>query len=306
VARLAIIIPHTGDVSALEDTLASVLANRPDDCEIIVVLARPYEDPYDVKGEVEFVTAQPQGGPVEAMNLGIRRARAPLIHVLRCGVEVEEGWADAAINRLRDPRVWAVAPLVVESENPARIVAAGVAYHVGGSVVPLAAGGAADSVGNRCRRVLAPHPAAAFYRKTTWESLGGFDPGLGDQLAWVDAGLALERCGLLTVLEPGCRVRASRRCAAPASAFRQALESEQLFWRWAGRLGRGRSVAAHALMLLGEAARGMLNLSVAPRTTGRLAGAWLAMRRRAPSRPDLRSLSPPPSANGSMPSSRAA
>lgn len=305
-ARLAIIIPHTGDVSALEDTLASVLANRPNDCEIIVVLSQPYEDPYDVKGEVEFVAGNPDCGPVGAINLGIQRSKSPLVHVLRCGVEVEEGWADAAIKRLRDPRISAVAPLVLDAGNPRRILAAGVSYHIGGSVVPLAAGKAVDVVGDHCRRVLAPHPAAAFYRKSTWESLGGFDPALGDQLTWVDAGLALESCGLLTVLEPRCRVRASRAWVAATSAFRQAVESEQLFWRWAGRLGRGRSLVAHALMILGEAARGVWNFSVATRAIGRLVGAWLAMSRRTDSRGELRRILPGPSASGSMASSRAA
>ena len=304
-ARLAIIIPHTGDVSALEDTLASVLANRPDDCEILVVLSQPYEDPYDVKGEVRFISGQPEDGPVGAMNLGIRQTKAPVIHLLHCGVEVEEGWAEAALVRLRDPRVAAVVPVVLDADNPDRVLAAGVAYHIGGSVVPLAAGKAVDSLGARCRRVLAPHLAAAFYRKSALESLGGFDPAVGE-LAWVDAGLALEHCGFLSVFEPGCRVRAARDFMPPSSAFRQGLESERLFWRWAGRLGRGRSLVAHALMAFGEAARGLWNLSAAPRMAGRLAGAWLAMSRTAASRRDLAKVLPPPSVSASMPSSRAA
>ncbi len=127
------------------------------------------------------------------------------------------------------------------------------------------------------KRVLSPHPAAAFYRKSAVEALGGFDPVVGDRLATIDAGLALERLGWGTVMEPGSRVLASRRCAPRAGVFRQAVEAERLFWRWAPILGRARSVTAHALLMIGEGTRGILNLSIVPRTAGRLAGACLAL-----------------------------
>jgi GT2 family glycosyltransferase len=276
VARLAIVIPYLGDVPALENTLASVLANRPDDAEIFVILLRPYEDPYDVKSEVGLIQGDPRGGVVGAVNLGICLASAPVIHVLLCGTEVPEGWAEAALARLASPRIAAVAPLLLDVDLPDRILAAGLAYHIGGEIVPLAAGRVACSAELCVRRVLAPHPAAAFYRKSAVEALGGFDPVVGDRLAGIDAGLALERLGLATLMEPASRVLASRRCVPRASVFRRAMEAERLFWRWAPILGRARSVAAHALLILGEAARGIFNLAIVPRIAGRLAGTCLA------------------------------
>ena len=39
--RLSIVIPMTTGPEPLEETLVSVLENRPDDCEIIAVIARP-------------------------------------------------------------------------------------------------------------------------------------------------------------------------------------------------------------------------------------------------------------------------
>ncbi len=276
-SRLAIIIPYLGDTPALENTLASVLANRPEDSEIFAVLLRPYEDPYEVKDEVRLVQGDPRGGVVGAVNHGIHLASAPVIHVLLCGTEVQEGWADAALARLADPRIAVVAPLVLDADVPSRIVAAGIAYHIGGAVVPLAAGLTANSAGLSVKRVLAPHPAAAFYRKSAVEILGGFDPAVGDRLAGIDAGLALEQLGWLTVMEPGSRVLAPPRSVPRAGAFRQAVEAERLFWRWAPILGRARSVAAHGLLMIGEGARGMLNLSIVPRSAGRLVGACLAL-----------------------------
>jgi len=57
VPRLAVVIPFEGNTKALEDTLVSVLENRPDDSEVLVVLGKPYQDPYALGDEVEFVAA---------------------------------------------------------------------------------------------------------------------------------------------------------------------------------------------------------------------------------------------------------
>ena len=50
-SRLSIVIPVLGSLDGLEDTLVSVLENRPADCQIVVVLNQPYDDPYDLKDE---------------------------------------------------------------------------------------------------------------------------------------------------------------------------------------------------------------------------------------------------------------
>jgi hypothetical protein len=46
VPRLSIIIPVLGSSTRLESTLVSVLENRPPDCEILVLLGAPYDDPF--------------------------------------------------------------------------------------------------------------------------------------------------------------------------------------------------------------------------------------------------------------------
>jgi hypothetical protein len=301
VTRLAIIIPHLGDVPSLETTLASVLANRPEDSEIFVVLLKPYKDPYEIEGEVQFVSGEPRGGLVGAVNLGVQLSSAPVIHVLMCGTEVKEGWADAALARLADPRIAAVAPLVLDAGDPARIVAAGLAYHVGGAILPLAEGREVSAVELSVKRVLAPHPAAAFYRRSAVEILGRFDAAVGGRWAGIDAGLMLQQLGWITVLEPCSRVTAPRLLALPAGAFRQALEAERFFWRWASILGRVSSLASHGLLVFGEGVRGLLNLSIVPRWAGRLVGGCLAAaapghRRRVKELQEMRSQSRPPAA----------
>ena len=63
--RLSIIIPVLGHSTRLDDTLVSVLENRPANCEIIVVHTEPYDDPYDLAGEVRFLEAR--AGPSAAI-----------------------------------------------------------------------------------------------------------------------------------------------------------------------------------------------------------------------------------------------
>jgi len=277
VSRLAIVIPYMGDSASLESTLASVLAHRPRACEVVVALARPYSDPYDIKSEVRFVAAAAGEGLAGAVNAGVRQSTAPVVHLLWCGAEVSEGWSDPAMTHLRDSRVVAVAPVVVDAHEPARIVAAGVTYHVGGAILPLAAGEAVDSVGTRCQRVLAPHPVAAFYRRSTLETIGGLSTTVGDALAGIDAGLTFRQLGWTTLMEPRCRVSVPGGSAWGLGRFRQALEAERFFWQWAAVLGPVRSVACHGMLVAGEGVRGVLDLSIVPRLAGRLVGGCLAV-----------------------------
>ena len=275
--RLSVVIPHLGNRTLLENTLASVLANRPGDCEVLAVLAAPYDDPYDVKGEVRFVAGQTCRDLVAAVNLGIQSSQAPIVHVLWSGVEVTEGWAEMALRHFRDPRVAAVAPVVLQIEDRSRVAAAGVVYHVGGATVALDQGESVVSLASRPKRVLAAHPAAAFYRRASLEHIGGLGPSWSGQLASLDAALAFQQLGLWTVLELRSRVAGPCPGAAQSGAFREALKAERFFWRWAPVLGPARSLASHGILVVGEGVRGILNLSAVPRLAGRLAGACLGI-----------------------------
>jgi hypothetical protein len=286
VARLAIIVPHLGRPKLLEETLVSVLSNRPDDCEVLVVLGRAYDDPYELEGEVQFVRLPRRAGWVESLNAGIERSRAPVVHLLACGAEVAEGWADAALPHFDDPRVAAVAPLVLDQEHPEQVIAAGISYHMGGLIRALACGKPASAVPRQPRGVLAPHPAAAFYRRSILETVGRDHPldgarrRAGERLAGIDLGLVLRQLGLRTVLEPHCRVAVRPEAMFRRGDFRDAMESERFFWRWASTIGLLRSLPLHGVLLTGESVRSLWNLSIVSRWAGRLAGVCLALGRR--------------------------
>jgi len=279
VARLALLIPYLGKPKLLEDTLVSVLSNRPKDCEILVALARRYDDPYALDGEVQFVRVPRRAGWVGSLNAGIGRTRSTIVHLLACGAEVTEGWADAALGHFKDPRVAAVVPLVVSQEHPEEVVAAGMSYHLGGLAGCLASGKPVSEVPLQPRGVLAPHPAAAFYRRSVLNAVGRLDRRAGDRLAGVDLGLTLHQLGLRTVLEPQCRVAVRPEATFVRGDFRDAMEAERFFWRWATATSFWRSLALHGLLLAAETVRSLWNLSIVPRWAGRLTGLCLALGR---------------------------
>lgn len=269
--RLSIIIPVVGNLSCLEDTLLSVLENRPADCEILVVLDEPYGDPYALSGEVRFLEASRGAGYVESANLGLAASQAPLVHVLTSGCQVQEGWADRAIVHFADPSVATVIPLVLAAGEPARVLAAGMGYGAGGGVSVLGRGRSVAAAKFRHPPVAAL-PLAAFYRKTALERVGLFSQEVGDWLASIDLGLALERSGFRAVLEPGCRVVAACPAVRTPGAFRNALELERLFWRWGPRRGWTRSLALHGASLLAESLWGLVTLRLPAVWAGRLIG----------------------------------
>ena len=206
--RLSIIIPVLGNPTRLDDTLVSVLENRPAQCEIIVVHTESYDDPYELTGEVRFLKARRKAGLAECLNMGLAASEGPIVHVLACGVEVSAGWADAAMRHFRDPQVAAVAGVVLHRDNHEKVVSAGLGYRAEGTAWRLGRGKAAGEVGQNADELRGPDTLAAFYRRSALETVGGFSPWAADTLAGIDVALALGHAGFRCASEPRCVVRA--------------------------------------------------------------------------------------------------
>ena len=97
VVQLSIVIPMSQCMEAFEATLASVLRNRPEHSEILVVSSGDYDDPYALSDEVSFLATPPGTGLLTLINTGLRYAQGEIIHLLLCGAEVEEGWTESAL-----------------------------------------------------------------------------------------------------------------------------------------------------------------------------------------------------------------
>jgi hypothetical protein len=268
VVRLSIVIPVLGKLKKLEDTLVSVLENRPVRCEIVVVLNEPYDDPYELAEEVCFVQAPFRANLVDCLNLGIAASRGAVIHTLGCGTEVTPGWSDAALSHFERPEVAAVAASIIDQASPQRTISTGVAYQPGGATWRLGCGQSADSSPPRLPAYFGPDLAAAFYRKSALDIVGGFSPEFPGELASADLALALHFTDRRCVLEPHCRVLAARSDFPAGERLHGGCEAERLFWRWARRMGWFHAGAGHAALLVNEC----LESIVRPTTLLRLLG----------------------------------
>jgi hypothetical protein len=230
----------------LETTLVSVLANRPQDCEILVALSTPYDDPYGLKDEVVFVNAPPRASYTECANLGMRASQGAVVHLLSAGLEVAEGWADVALQRFRDANVAAVTP-VVRSSVSGQVVAAGLNYARGG--LRIVARDSGTEIGSKAP--LGPLAEAAFYRRTALDAVGGLPAALGDQWADADLALALQFVGFRVEIEPQSIIFQPPRSTTMARSkrargFRYGWGAEQVFWRNRTKTSRWSAVAVHA------------------------------------------------------------
>ncbi len=271
--RLSIVIPVVGAQDGLDDTLVSVLENRPANCEILVVHNRPYDDPYDLAAEVQFLTAPRRARLAGCLDLALSHVAAPIFHVLTCGVEVHPGWADAALRRFRDPSLGSVAAAIVDRRNPHRLLSAGLAYRLEGTIARLAHGAAYPLAVEQDDDLCGPDTLAAFYRTSAVQAVGGFHDWKSDTAVGADLALALRQLGLSCELEQTCLAHTDLALLHRHSAVRLGRDAEQLFWRWASPHGLVRSLASHAALVVGETVCAFWQPSLLARLAGRSMGA---------------------------------
>lgn len=254
--RLSIVIPCLGPCEQFEDTLASVLQHRPDRSEIIVAHSRAYADPYHLQGEVAFSQVE-SASLVDLINDAVQDARGDVIHLLAAGTEVRDGWTQAALRHFADPRIAAVAPLVLRHSAPGRIETMGVSYSLGGERISVGHDLPIPDFHALLDEVLGPSMLAGFFSKDALLALGGFCREVGDELADIDLALSLRDLGCRSVLEPKCQVAYSPFPGGRTllGAVSRGCSAEALFWRHWGREGRAASLLAHPVSTLVDALR---------------------------------------------------
>jgi hypothetical protein len=245
------VIPALGSLDALETTLVSVLQNRPSDCEVVVALDEAYDDPYELAGEVRFLTIRGAESVAAALGTVVRMCCGSVVYLLAAGVEVEEGWCDAPPTHFADDRVAAVAPRVLRGRSDAIVCSAGVEYAAGGRRLRRAGGD--DDAHDEPAEILGPSSLAAFYRRDALLRLPrAFEPGVTDRLIDVDTALQLKAAGYRAVFEPRSIVYRGSAASAAAAPFAAGRGAERLFWRNAPTVGLVRSLVAHPVTVAAE------------------------------------------------------
>lgn len=306
--RLSIVIPVLGDPQQFESTLVSVLENRPEDCQIVLALNRPYDDPYQLEGEVEFVRLSHKAGWADELNAAWAVCRAELVAVLSCGAEVTPGWTEAALAAFSDPLVASAAPLIVHHPQPAdgdcqpadratapdhsphtvcgndapanilpmassgrhTVLSLGLGCGLAGEVYRLAEGRRAEGL-RRGDRPIGPDPLAGFFRRRTVEAVGGWTALGGPTLCHADLALRLQAVGARCAALPEKALRFCRASWENENPLSRGWHAERFFWRWVAHRGRWAAVIAHLGLCLLRAAAGVVRPSLACETLGRLA-----------------------------------
>lgn len=230
--RLSVLIPCIGENGEFENTLASVLQNRPDDCEVLVVHRQAYRDPYGLQGEVCFLHVPEARSVVALLNAGFEAARSATVHVLQCGLEVEEGWSEAALACFDEENVASVAPVIVDAQTRSTVYSAGLGYSRWGRPLAGSSGKRLSANTRLSSNIIGPTLCAGFYRRRWWR-LVRWDETMGDDLADVQFHLSLGRLGAATRLACGCRIHSVSPFGLAADepfGYSTARNAERLFW----------------------------------------------------------------------------
>ncbi|MBX9580061.1 MAG: glycosyltransferase [Gemmataceae bacterium] len=303
-SKLSLVVPSHSRPDLLRLCLASVVRYAPAGTPVIVVddgsrdavISRAAEE----FAGVTVIRRRRPGGFCVAANAGIAAATAPVVELLNDDAEVTAGWADAALRWFADPRVGAVAPLVLRND-PARLArglpplidAAGDEYDPGGfaskrgsgvvwarperergEALPSLTLGARPEVGSP-GPVWGVSACAGFYRRDALLNAGGFPPHFRAYFEDVDLSFRLRRLGYEVVYDPAAVVwhrvsgsygkKPSRR-----TLEQQSCNEERVFWRNVRGRDRLRYLPRHAAVLAGKAVRRWQEGQLLPWLLGRL------------------------------------
>ncbi len=203
IPRLSIVVPVGNCIEAYENTLVSVLENRPVDCEVLVAHDGSYDDPFDLSDEVRFIVAS-SSRMTDLVSAAAAAAKGRFVHVIAEGICATEGWTEPALEKFEHHDAGIVAP-VIRHTSSRRVVAAGWSDTAARLCTSLASG--AKLVDARTAiRVDGAYLQASFWRRQLLCSLADTLYMVNDIEAVYAHTLALDVAGWRTMVATQCEV----------------------------------------------------------------------------------------------------
>jgi GT2 family glycosyltransferase len=266
---LSIVIPCRRRPDLLTSCLHSINLHAPQATEIVVVDDGSRDDAVTraaIAAGARAVRLEKSSGFCVAANAGIQASRGSIIEVLNDDTEVTAGWSEAALAHFADPRVAAVAPLVLRgsslAKNNYRIDSAGDRYFLGGIARKRGHGGIAGPAYARSCRVFGASASSAFYRKRALDEVGAFPASFGAYFEDVDLAFRLHRAGHAIQFAPASVVHhlGSSSYGRPKRRLleQQSRNEERVFWRNLPAPVLARAILPHVFVLL---TKGLLRLA---------------------------------------------
>ena len=271
--RLSIIIPAPGAIDAVdsdepasfEETLVSVLENRPAHSEVILACDSGYTDPYDLGDEVEFVTAT-KNRWTSLANAALMQSRGGFTNILMPGVTVDADWQRSVcdyLSQCTDSVVGASPQIEYESNS---VATAGIKLTPCGRRRYFRATDAAELPDSDV--VFGPCHQAGFFRRDQLLQAGGWNEAIHDEVADIELALRLQSRGFHFAFCENSIVRSLPSTGVTGlstrSSFRIASDLERIYRTYTqSHVLPRRGLGASVRMLAGLASDSMF---------GRLAG----------------------------------
>ncbi len=277
-----VIIPNYNGRAYLPRLLASLASQTDDRFRIVVVDDRSSDTSVaylrECGQDVTVMRNERNLGFAGSCNAGLRVATTPFVALLNNDTHVDSAWLAEALKPFADPRVGAVASLVLLAEPPHLVDTAGDVYSVVGGAMKRNHLEPRDSVERLGDRVFSPCGASAFYRRDALAEVGFLDERFESYYEDVDLGFRLAWAGHRCVFARAsiCYHHLSSSYSPDGWRYRfnSARNAELVWWSHMPARLRRKYLPAHcaflALQGLAETRRG--------RAASFLAGKWAAFR----------------------------
>ncbi|MEL6107054.1 MAG: hypothetical protein AAFU85_13505 [Planctomycetota bacterium] len=120
IPRVSIIVPFRGNDALFEETLLSVLENRPAGCEVVVAHNGTYTDPFQLGDELRFAIAR-SSNLVDLVRDAYETTQSQFVHVIAPGLRAKPDWICEALQPFESNRVAAVVPTIVGEAQSSRV-----------------------------------------------------------------------------------------------------------------------------------------------------------------------------------------